>query len=158
MFNIRAATSRDAVAVADVLLSSRRQLMPQIPLAHDEASVRKWVALHLIPCGHVIVAERKQRIVGFCALAERGGYGWIDQLYVRPDAIDTGVGSALLGYAICNLPFPVRLWCFRDNPRACGFYERRGFEVKLRREGTAADNEEGLPDLLYELPDRRLDD
>ncbi|MCX9157465.1 GNAT family N-acetyltransferase [Niveibacterium sp. 24ML] len=158
MLNIRPATGRDAAAVADVLLSSRKTLMPAIPLAHDNESIRKWVALHLIPCGHVLVAERGARVLGFCALAERGGCGWVDQLYVRPEAVDSGIGSALLGYAVCELPFPVRLWCFRDNPRACQFYERRGFEVLLKREGGAADNEEGLPDILYQLSDRRLED
>ncbi len=157
MLNVRPAVRRDANAVADVLLASRKVLMPSIPLAHDDESVRKWVALHLIPCSRVLVAERGHRVVGFCALAERGGCGWVDQLYVRPDAVNTGVGSALLGYAVCELPFPVRLWCFRDNPRACRFYEHRGFEVLLRREGAAADNEEGLPDLLYQLSDRRMD-
>lgn len=158
MLNIRPASGRDAAAVAEVLLSSRKALMPAIPLAHDDESIRKWVALHLIPCGRVLVAERGGRVLGFCALAERGGYGWVDQLYVRPEAVDTGIGSALLGYAVCELPFPVRLWCFRDNPRACRFYERRGFEVMRRRAGSTADNEEGLPDVLYQLPDRRADD
>ncbi|MGW1891377.1 N-acetyltransferase family protein [Streptomyces sp. NPDC002004] len=52
-------------------------------------------------------------------------------LYVRTDAMSTGVGTALLGEALRRCATAghgtVQLWVLRDNVRARRFYEKAGF-------------------------------
>jgi GNAT superfamily N-acetyltransferase len=72
--------------------------------------------------------------------------GWIDQLYVLPDAQGRGAGTRLL--RIAQAAFPrLQLWTFQRNQRARRFYEARRFA--LVRETDGADNEEKEPDALY---------
>ncbi len=63
------------------------------------------------------------------------GAGELTNLYLDPDAIGTGVGSALYDHAVADLrergfnPFVV--WAFRDNHRARRFYERKGLVIDV---------------------------
>ena len=43
----------------------------------------------------------------------------------------------------------MRLWAFADNVRAVAFYRKQGFVAIDTTEGDG--NEEGLPDILFEL-------
>ena len=72
--------------------------------------------------------------------------GWIDQLYVLPDAQGHGVGSDLLEIAQGAFPL-LNLWTFQRNLRARRFYEANGFVAV--RETDGATNEEKEPDVLY---------
>lgn len=57
--------------------------------------------------------------------------GYVASLYVDPAAAGGGIGRRLLGRALDELAAggrsSVRLWVFRDNPRARAVYERAGF-------------------------------
>ena len=89
------------------------------------------------------VAERDGVIVGYATtspgkdwwLPPPEGSGELTNLYLDPDAIGTGVGSALYDHAVADLrargfnPFVV--WAFRDNERAVRFYERKGCVVDV---------------------------
>ena len=86
-------------------------------------------------------ALRGQRIVGFIAFRE----GWIDQLYILPDAQGLGLGRMLLDRAKAEWPI-LKLWTFQANSRARAFYEAAGFEAIDETDG---DNEEQEPDVLY---------
>jgi GNAT superfamily N-acetyltransferase len=81
-------------------------------------------------------------LAGFIAFRD----GWIDHLYVAPEAQGRGVGGALLKVAQCAWP-ALQLWTFQNNAAARRFYERRGFV--LVRETDGAGNEEKEPDALY---------
>jgi ribosomal protein S18 acetylase RimI-like enzyme len=81
-------------------------------------------------------------MVGMLAFRE----GWIDQLYVLPDAQGRGVGTELLRVAQDAIG-QIQLWTFQRNARARRFYEARGFA--LVRETDGARNEEREPDALY---------
>jgi ribosomal protein S18 acetylase RimI-like enzyme len=84
------------------------------------------------------VAERDGAVIGFATttpakadwLPPPDGAGELTNLYLDPDAIGSGVGSALFDHATDDLrargfnPFVV--WAFRDNERAIRFYERKG--------------------------------
>jgi ribosomal protein S18 acetylase RimI-like enzyme len=72
--------------------------------------------------------------------------GWIDQLYVLPEAQGCGLGTALLRIAQ-NAFDRLQLWTFQRNAQARRFYEARGFALIQQTEG--ARNEEKEPDALY---------
>jgi ribosomal protein S18 acetylase RimI-like enzyme len=72
----------------------------------------------------------------------------VEHLYVRPDLLRRGIGSALLQRAKERLPSGFRLWVFLENVPARRFYERNG--VRLVEETDGSRNEERTPDALYE--------
>lgn len=72
--------------------------------------------------------------------------GWIDQLYVLPEAQRRGVGKDLLQVAQ-NAFDRLQLWTFQRNAPARRFYEARGFALIQETDG--AGNEEKEPDALY---------
>jgi RimJ/RimL family protein N-acetyltransferase len=151
---IRPADAEDADALARVWLESRRAFLGYAPLRHSDEDIHQWIAHTLIPEGGARVVEREGRVVGMYAIARRDGCGWLDQFYLLPGQTGRGIGGQMLSSALSELSFPVRLYCFRANEGARRFYERHGF-VALRF-GDGSDNEEGVPDILYGLADRRF--
>ncbi|MEM7561617.1 MAG: GNAT family N-acetyltransferase [Pseudomonadota bacterium] len=71
---------------------------------------------------------------------------WVNQLYVHNDFQRMGIGTKLLEFAKGISSGRLRLYTFEVNCSAQAFYENHGF--KLLRRGN--DNEEQLPDMLYE--------
>ncbi|HSP70846.1 MAG TPA: GNAT family N-acetyltransferase [Gaiellaceae bacterium] len=70
--------------------------------------------------------------LGFAAVSP----GWLNGLYVRPEAWGTGVAARLHERALAALgPGIARLWVLEENHRARRFYERRGW----REDGTTRD-------------------
>lgn len=55
--------------------------------------------------------------------------GWIDHLYVDPEAHGRGIGSGLLDLAKARKS-ELRLHTFQANAGARRFYERHGFEIE----------------------------
>lgn len=97
----------------------------------------------MIERGWVTVAEtRGGALLGF--LAREGSY--VHALFVTPNAQGHGIGRTLLHDAQ-RAAQRLELWTFLANDRAQRFYERAGFAVTRRGDGSA--NEEGLPDLFY---------
>ncbi len=90
----------------------------------------------------VTFTEGQGRILGYIAFKP----GWIDQLYVAPEAQGRGVGPDLLAKALED-GSERRLWSFQKNARARAFYEQRGFQIETMTDGQ--DNEEREPDVLY---------
>jgi ribosomal protein S18 acetylase RimI-like enzyme len=72
--------------------------------------------------------------------------GWIEQLYVVPDAQGRGLGGTLLDIAK-RTSDRLQLWTSQRNVRARAFYEARGFKLIEQTDG--ARNEENEPDALY---------
>lgn len=147
-FVLRSALPGDAQSVADVYLRSRRELVAFAPLAHAEDEVRAWIRERLIPVGEVTVSVVADRVVGMLAVSRDEQFSWIDQLYVDPEWVGRGIGSALLEHARVVLVPPIRLFTFEENLRSRRFYERRGFRAVAFGDGNS--NEEGCPDVLYE--------
>jgi len=85
---------------------------------------------------------RWRRDEGIIAFRE----GWIDQLYVLPEAQRRGVGKDLLQVAQ-NAFDRLQLWTFQRNAPARRFYKARGFALIQETDG--AGNEEKEPDALY---------
>ena len=144
---VRAATADDAVA--DTMLASRRAFLPYAPSAHREPDFRDWVRDGLLGSPGAFVAVSGVEVIGVIATSSSDGASWIDQFYLRPDAVGRGVGARMLAVALADLPGPVRLWTFQQNAGSRRFYERHGFEPVRTTDGR--DNEERCPDVLYQL-------
>ena len=140
---LRAATSADAPAIAELFLASRRAALPYLPELHTDAETHEWIALHLLATHEVTVAEVDGRITGFAALEA----GLLGHLYVDPEHQGTGVGSELLAWAKTRRPDGLELWTFQRNEGARRFYERRGFREVELTDGSR--NEEREPDVRY---------
>lgn len=144
----RAATETDAESVAQVYLTSRKELVPFAPLAHSDEEVHRWISERLIPTGLVTVVEQGGKIIGMMALSADHAAGWIDHLYVHPSVVGHGIGTKLLERAKAELGAPIRLYTFQANLGARRFYERHGFRAIEWGDGSS--NEEKCPDILYE--------
>ena len=145
---IRSAAAADADAVANVYLTSRKELVAFAPLAHTDESVRHWIAEILLPAGDVTVVEESGVIVGMMALSREEGIGWIEQLYLLPSVVGRGIGTTLVTLAKSSLASPIRLYTFQENSGTRRFYERHGFQAIAFGDGSG--NEENCPDVLYE--------
>ncbi len=146
---LRSATQADAAAIARVLFESRAQLLPFLPTLHPPYDVAAWVGHTLLARCCVtlaVVAGRVQAVLATAVAAD--GAGWIEQLYVHPTHVGTGLGRTLLARALAELPRPVRLFTFQANARARAFYEVHGFVACEFSDGQG--NEERCPDVLYE--------
>ena len=115
-----------------------------LPNIHTDEDTFSFIASIVLRDQEVHVAEMDGEINGFLAL-----HGdMVEHLYVRPDLLRRGIGSALLQRAKERLPSGFRLWVFQDNVPARRFYERHG--LRLVEETDGSRNEERTPDALYE--------
>jgi putative acetyltransferase len=138
---LRPATPADADEIA-ALFSASRGLLTFLPPLHTLAEDRNFIVHHVMSDCVVTIAERDGTIAGFIAETP----GWIEHLYVAPDAVGSGIGPALLD-AAKSRQSQIELWCFAANKRGRAFYERHGFVAVERTDG--ARNEEKLPDIRY---------
>jgi GNAT superfamily N-acetyltransferase len=94
------------------------------------------------------VATCAGAVVGVLVVSQRGGFSWIDQMYVTPALVGQGIGSRLLNHAVVFLEPPIRLYTFQANLGARRFYERNGFQAIAFTDGEG--NQERCPDILME--------
>jgi ribosomal protein S18 acetylase RimI-like enzyme len=133
----------DAAAIAEIHLTSRRDAMPYLHLAHSDDSTRAWFAK--------VVGDRP--LCWWVARYEGQSVGYmrvvgdeLDHLYVRPDWQRRSVGLALVLKAKSLSPARLVLWTFQRNTNARAFYEAQGFGIAGCTDG---DNEEHEPDVRY---------
>jgi GNAT superfamily N-acetyltransferase len=138
---LRAATAADADEVA-ALFSRSFRLLDFLPALHTLEEDRGYIAGVVIPGHQVTVAVDGGRIAGFLAEHE----GWVNHLYVAPEALGHGIGAALLRDAQARNA-ELQLWCFSANARARKFYESHGFRAVEFTDG--AGNEARQPDIRY---------
>jgi GNAT superfamily N-acetyltransferase len=142
---IRRAEARDAIAVADVLIRSRRAATGSIPAAvHTDDETRDWIGMVVIPEREVWLAE--SAVGEVVAMMVLDG-GWIDQLYVDPAWTGKGIGTRLVELAKSRRPAGLQLWTFVTNAGARRFYERHGFVAVETTDGSH--NEEAEPDIRF---------
>ncbi len=149
---LRRATAADADAIADVYLGSFHATYA-FPLAHTDEEVREWIRDVVVPAREIWVAVDGEgsgdggpgggEVVGLMVV----GPDELDQLYVAPDRLGTGIGRRLLDLAKERSPEGLTLHTFQVNARARRFYERNAFVADWLGDGS--DNEEGQPDVRY---------
>ncbi len=150
-WRLRPATLADAPALATLHLSTRRRWLPYAPPAHSDAEVQAYFAQQLLPAGGASLVEAADSsVLAYLVTQPHDGCSsWISHLYVRADLPGQGLGGWLLAQALGSLQRPVRLYTFQANAGARRFYERAGFAAVTFGDGSG--NEEGCPDVLYEL-------
>jgi len=136
---LRPATPQDAPAVAAVHLRSRAEAMPWLPQLHSDEQTLTWVRDVLLGTQRVAVVEDGGALVAYSAVCD----GWLEHLYVLPEAQGRGYGRALLERAQDESGGALRLRVFERNAQARAFYAAAGWREVARGTG----NEEGLPDL-----------
>lgn len=107
---------------------------------HGPDEDREYFGRVIFAENRVWVAEVGEAVAGFIAFAN----GWLNHLYVASEFQSLGVGSKLLAIAKRLNP-SLQLWVFQANLPAIRFYERRGFRVVERTDGSG--NEARKPDL-----------
>ena len=142
MRHIRRLAFADMDAAAAVHRASFDHALPLLAGLHTPDEDRVFYRTQVFSSCQVWGAEKQGKLVGIIAFRE----GWIEQLYVLPDAQGQGLGGDLLAVARATFT-PLCLWTFQCNRRARRFYELNGF-VALR-ETDGSDNEENEPDVLY---------
>lgn len=141
---IRRALHDDRPELAAIFIAARAT-MTCLPALHTDDETRAFIK-SVVEMQSVWVAEAQGRPVGFAAFDRQDG-GWLHHLYVAPPSHNAGAGSLLLAKAKAELPQGFSLWTFQANLGARRFYERHGLTEARRTDG---DNEENLPDILYE--------
>jgi putative acetyltransferase len=94
---------------------------PDMPTAGE---LRQRVDREFASGWQVTVAVREGAVVGFLAL--KPSEAILAELFVRPEAIGTGAGRALLAHAVEAMPDGFTLLTRSGNARARRFYEKAG--------------------------------
>ncbi|CAN5274574.1 hypothetical protein BH10PSE7_BH10PSE7_23310 [soil metagenome] len=102
--------------VGPLVMPTRNELRERV----DRAFAAGWA---------VTVAVRENDVIGFVAIRPREAI--LDELFVRPSFIGSGVGRALLAQAMTAMPQGFTLYTRSSNARARRFYEKAGL-VYLR--------------------------
>lgn len=111
---------------------------------HDFADHLNFLKTVLIEENQVFLAidEDADKSVGL--LAVDGEH--LNQLYIHTDYQGKGIGTRLLKLAKSLSNGKLQLYTFEVNKRAQKFYEKYDFKII----GRGSENEENLPDILYE--------
>jgi GNAT superfamily N-acetyltransferase len=133
---------REALAIRDVMLASRRASLPGLHEAHTDDEALAFVREVVLATQSVWLAESEGRVVAFAARKDN----WLMHLYVLPEWTGCGIGQLLLERMLHESPL-LELWTFARNDGARRFYERNGFvAVEF---GDGGGNEEGEADVRY---------
>ena len=141
IITIEPGTLLQAADCASVLRTTRKHSLPYLPDLHSEDEDIRFLADRVFAADTVLLALHDGKVVGFIAFSE----GWVDHLYVVPGWQGRGIGRELLGRAKLQCR-TLQLWTFEQNIGALRFYEREGFRVVKRTNGSG--NEEKEPDVL----------
>ena len=101
-------------------------------LYSDEGAAATVAASAADPASRLFVVERDGRIDGFLHYDECGPEPELHRIYLRPEAIGTGAGSALMTALHESLPAGTRyvLLVAANNDRAIAFYRRHGLTIR----------------------------
>ncbi len=121
---VRLATPADHERLRELTFESKAHW------GYDHELVRRW-AETLDFAQEIWVAELRGKIVAWAGLSPPdGGVCELDDLWVEPTAIRTGIGTALFRHAVeWARAAGARALRWEAEPNAVGFYERMGAET-----------------------------
>lgn len=143
MVDLRRLTIENAADAARVHRSSFDERLPWLAGLHTPTEDAEFYRIVVFAECRVWGAFEDNELLGVMALRQ----GWIDQLYVLPEAQSQGIGSGLISIAKSSQS-SLSLWTFQKNVAARRFYEQHGFTVIEETDGLT--NEEKEPDVRYE--------
>jgi ribosomal protein S18 acetylase RimI-like enzyme len=143
---IRRYRDQDREATARLWLESWQSTGLPVARLATEAGNSQRIAHELAAGWAAYLAWGADRLVGFLALKPDTGY--LDQLFVLPEAQGSGIGRVVLDFAKERLPKGLWLRTAADNLRACRFYERNG----LRPTETQTHPTLGHQTVIYRWP------
>ena len=145
---VRAATPADAPAIAEIGRIAfpptyAGSLDPAViatvvdALYTDEGAAATIAASAADPGSRLFVVERGGRVDGFLHYDECGSEPELHRIYLRPEAIRSGAGSALMTALHDSLPAGTRyvLLVAANNDRAIAFYRRHGLNIRESVDG-----------------------
>ena len=144
IWQLRSADAEDASGVAALHRRSKQAAMPWLPDLHTPTEDLAYFTGEIPSSVGWVAIDDDDAIVGFALSRE----GWLNHLYIAPDAQGIGIGSALLAEAVASIGPGIRLWAFQRNRPALSFYANHGFVEVKRTDGQ--DNDEKEPDVLLQ--------
>jgi GNAT superfamily N-acetyltransferase len=99
---------------------------------YSQAYMQEWdydaeIASSFVSAHDVFLAEARGRLAGFYALSRERPVSHLKHLWIEPEFIRRGVGTALLGHAIGQASSGEgSIMVVHADPNAVGFYERMG--------------------------------
>jgi len=142
---IRPYRSDDLDPVVDLWYASWHATFPDLRHHEPKSEWRRRFEAEIAAEEQVYVAEVAGQIAGFLAVKDRGnGQGYLHEIFVAPERLGQGIGSALMTLAKELAPAGLSLHTLQRNTRAAAFYERHGFRVVSTGIGRV-----GLPNAQY---------
>ena len=123
-FGLRHADQADYEEIAEIWHSSASLEGVSPPIMPTLADLRARVDVEIEKGWSVTVAIADSGLIGVSAVNVQEAV--LDQLFVRPDVIGSGVGLALLQNSMRSMPDGFILHTASTNLHARKFYERRG--------------------------------
>jgi GNAT superfamily N-acetyltransferase len=123
---IRSASPDEAATLTTIALDAKRYWgYPEHWIKHWESDLT--ITPEFIRDNHVYVDEADGEIRGFYALCVAGSNADLEHMWVRPEAIGTGVGKELFLDAMERAAkLNVEAVEIASDPNAAGFYKRMG--------------------------------
>lgn len=139
--NIIAYDPQYAQDIVSLWRSSKRHALGDYKVVHSFADMLNYLTKIMSVKETLYLAINDDKLLGFMALKD----DWINQLYVDVTVLNQGIGSQFIELAKSKSNGFLQLYCFERNKAGCQFYQKHGFNIAT----FGADNEEGLPDILY---------
>jgi len=128
-FEITEYRAEDFEAIAGLFRSVYAKTYPHFdPKFFEAERFRAILREHTLPDSQIWTAKTRSKIIGFVALARN----FIDQLYVRDDFQNKGLGGFWVERAKLIYPDFLELYTFASNEKAISFYERHGYKITER--------------------------
>lgn len=127
---LRPATDADIEWLVELRAVVMRRDLERVGV-YDPVRVRRRFRDGYVPGNTRIVIADDGREIGCIAVREEADAHWIEHFYLEPGSQGRGIGTAVLGQVLAELPAekPVRLNVLQRSP-AGRLYARHGFELE----------------------------
>lgn len=126
MNSIRRAKADDADALTQIAIAAKRHWNYPEPWMEIWIPQLTFSAAYFAEC-ESWVAEQADIPIAFYTLQDRNGHAWVENMWVSPEYIGTGVGKQLFFHAVeLSQQRGYKTLQLEADPNAVGFYEKMG--------------------------------